>query len=121
MPATEPSLRGRAALGEFYANERFHLPALHAELVNRIAVGDTVVDHERVTGLREQPFEVVAVYRISGGLIPDAKRFNPENPEVFWSAKLGKWVMFTNEVNVDAPGGGGTDRNRVYFSDSLTD
>ncbi|ODU46566.1 nuclear transport factor 2 family protein [uncultured Aquimonas sp.] len=69
MPASEPSLRGRAALGEFYANERFHLPALHAELVNRIAVGDTVVDHERVSGLREQPFEVVAVYRISGGLI----------------------------------------------------
>lgn len=69
MPANTPSLLGRAALGEFYANERFHLPGLHAELVNRIAIGETVVDHERVTGLREQPFEVVAIYRITGGLI----------------------------------------------------
>lgn len=69
MPSSEPSLRGRAALGEFYANERFHLADLHAELVNRIAVGDTVVDHERVSGIREQPFEVIAVYRITGGQI----------------------------------------------------
>lgn len=69
MPATEPSLRGRAALGEFYANERFNLPALHADLVNRIAVGDTVIDHERVTGVRSEPFEVAAVYRITDGLI----------------------------------------------------
>jgi len=69
MPANEPSLRGRAALGEFYANERFNLPSLHAELVNRIAVGDTVIDHERVSGVRSEVFEVAAVYRISQGLI----------------------------------------------------
>lgn len=69
MPANEPSLRGRAALGEFYANERFNREGLHAELVNRIAVGDTVIDHERVSGIREQPFEVAAVYRITDGLI----------------------------------------------------
>jgi hypothetical protein len=69
MPANLPSLLGRAALGEFYANERFNRPQLHAELVNRIALGDTVVDHERVSGIRETPFEVIAVYRVSGGLI----------------------------------------------------
>lgn len=69
MPASEPSLRGRAALGEFYANERFHLAGLHAELVKRIAVGDTVVDHERVSGIRERPFEVIAVYLITAGQI----------------------------------------------------
>lgn len=69
MPATAPSLRGRAALGAFHASERFHLPSLHAELLGRIAVGDSVVDHERVSGVREQPFEVIAVYRITDGLI----------------------------------------------------
>jgi len=45
------------------------LPDLHAEVVQRIVAGNTVVDHERVTGLEEGPVEAVAVYRISGRLI----------------------------------------------------
>jgi hypothetical protein len=65
-PATspEPTMSGIAALSEFYANNRFNLPGLHAELVNRIAIGNTVIDHERVSGVKPEPFQVAAVYNV---------------------------------------------------------
>lgn len=69
MPADRPALRGKVALAAYYASERFPLPQLRAELLGRVAVGDTVVDHERVSGVHEHPFEVLAVYRITDGLI----------------------------------------------------
>ena len=69
MPSTEPSLRGIAALTEFYATERFTLAALHADLLNRIVVGSTVVDHERVHGVREAPFDAAVVYQVVGDRI----------------------------------------------------
>ena len=50
MPATEPSIAGQAQLREVYA-KRFSSPDLHATIVNRIATGDKVVDHERVVGI----------------------------------------------------------------------
>ncbi|MBB3175666.1 hypothetical protein [Variovorax sp. Sphag1AA] len=40
-----------------------------ADLLGRMACGTKVVDHERVFGLREQPFDVVAVYHVANGLI----------------------------------------------------
>lgn len=64
LPGAEPSLRGKAALRDFYAGQRFNLPDLHAELVKRIEFGNKVIDHERVSGVAEQPFEVAAVYEI---------------------------------------------------------
>jgi hypothetical protein len=45
------------------------LPDLHAEVVQRIVSGNTVVDHERVTGLEAGVVEAVAVYRVEEGLI----------------------------------------------------
>jgi len=68
-PASEPSMVGRAALGQFHGTQRFTLPALHAALVRRIVAGNKVVDHERVTGLTEQPFEVAVVYEVLQGKI----------------------------------------------------
>jgi len=68
-PVAEPSMVGRAALGQFHGTQRFNLPKLHAELVRRIVAGNTVVDHERVTGLTEQPFEVAVVYKVADGRI----------------------------------------------------
>jgi hypothetical protein len=68
-PATEPLLSGKAAFAEHYRRNRFTLPDLRAEVVQRIVSGHTVVDHERVTGLQAGMVEAVAVYRISGGLI----------------------------------------------------
>lgn len=68
-PATEPLLSGKKAFAEHYRRHRFTLPDLHAEVVQRIVSRNTVVDHERVTGLEGGEVEAIAVYRISGGLI----------------------------------------------------
>jgi hypothetical protein len=69
LPQTEPSIVGRQALGEFYATQRFNLPGLHADVLNRMVVGNKVIDHERVSGVRPQPFEAVAAYAVVNGLI----------------------------------------------------
>ena len=69
LPGTAPSIAGKAALGKFYAENRFNLPQLHAEIVNRMVLGNKVVDHERITGLRPGVVEAIAVYEVEGGLI----------------------------------------------------
>jgi hypothetical protein len=69
MPAAEPSMQGRAQLSEFYASQRFNLPGLHADVINRMELGNKVIDHERVRGVRPQSFEVVAIYEVVDGLI----------------------------------------------------
>ncbi|HEV3020597.1 MAG TPA: nuclear transport factor 2 family protein [Burkholderiaceae bacterium] len=68
-PGTEPVFVGKDALGRFYATERFNRPNLHASIVNRIVVGDTVIDHERIFGVKDQPFELAVVYGIAAGRI----------------------------------------------------
>lgn len=64
LPSPEPTISGKAQLAEFYATKRFNVPGLRAELLNRMEMGNKVVDHERVTGLRDEPFEVVCVYEV---------------------------------------------------------
>jgi hypothetical protein len=71
-PSPEAFVVGKAALAELYATQRFNRPGLHAELVNRMVFGNKVIDHERITGVREQPFEVAAVYEVIDGLICSA-------------------------------------------------
>ena len=68
-PTTEPVIRGKAAFRDFYHNERLNLPHLHAEILNRMVVGNKVVDHERISGIRDEPFEVMVVFEVSDGLI----------------------------------------------------
>jgi hypothetical protein len=68
-PATEPSLSGKRAFAEHYARNRFTLPGLRADVVNRIVVGNKVVDHERITGLHPHVVEAIAVYEVDGGRI----------------------------------------------------
>ena len=68
-PAAEPVLSGKQAFAKHYADNRFILPNLHAEVVNRIVSGNTVVDHERITGLQPGVVEAIAVYAVSDGLI----------------------------------------------------
>ena len=65
-PATAPILSGKKAFAEYYA---VNLPALHAEIVNRMILGNKVIDHERITGVGDGPFEAAAVYEIRDGLI----------------------------------------------------
>jgi hypothetical protein len=69
LPSKEPAFTNRGQLAEFYRTQRFNLPALRAELVNRMVIGNVVIDHERVHGVRDRPFEVAASYRVVDGLI----------------------------------------------------
>ena len=77
MPAQTPSTVGKAALRAFYAEHRFPIATLRAELLNRIALGDKVADHERIHGLGEQPVEVMAVYQVEDGAIANVWFFYP--------------------------------------------
>jgi len=72
MPSTEPSIAGKAQLTEFYSTQRFNLTGLRAEIVNRIVLGNKVIDHERIWGIRDSPVEVAAIYEVVGGLIERA-------------------------------------------------
>lgn len=68
-PAGEPTISGKLALAEHYATQRFNLVGLNAKIVNRIVLGNKIIDHERITGVREQSFDVAAVYEVVNGLI----------------------------------------------------
>jgi len=68
-PQAEPVLSGKQAFADHYARNRFTLPSLHAEVVNRIVAGNKVVDHERISGLQEGIVEAIAVYEVVGGRI----------------------------------------------------
>ena len=66
--------RGTAELRQRFAL-RFQEPNLHAALVNRIACGATVIDHERVTRtFPEGPgeIEVIMIYEVQDGRIARA-------------------------------------------------
>ena len=76
MPAEEPAIAGKAQLADTY-RARFSSPDLHADIVNRIVIGNKVIDHERVVGIKETPIEAVAVYEVTGGLISSVWFFYP--------------------------------------------
>ena len=45
-------------------------PDLHCELVNRIVLGNTVIDQEKVTGIPGlELLEAIAIYKIKDGKI----------------------------------------------------
>jgi len=68
-PAGEPVITGKAGLCAYYAANRFNLPGLKADIVGRLAFGNFVIDHERIHGVRDQPFEVAAAYEVIDGKI----------------------------------------------------
>lgn len=76
-PEPEPTLVGKAALATFYATQRFNRPALRAELIGRTVMGNKVFDHERIWGVQDEPIEMVAVFRVQGGLIDMLWGFSP--------------------------------------------
>jgi hypothetical protein len=65
LPATEPILVGKQALADHYRQHRFSLAGLYAELVNRMVLGNKVIDHERVYGVETTPMEVAAIYEVT--------------------------------------------------------
>ena len=69
VSSAEPPVQGREAISELYGSKVFNVPGHRAELLGRIAFGNKVVDHERVFGLRPEPFEALAVYEVNSELI----------------------------------------------------
>jgi putative acetyltransferase len=69
MPTLVPVLHGIDAFSQFYATARFTLPALQAKVLSRMVVGNKVIEHELVSGITEQPYEVAVVYEVEQGLI----------------------------------------------------
>jgi hypothetical protein len=69
LPAAAPAIVGKKAFGDFYATQRFNHAALRAELLARMALGNKVIDHERISGVRDQPFDVAVAYEVRDGLI----------------------------------------------------
>ena len=64
------TVSGLAAYRAKYQQVFADFPQNHAELVNRIVVGDRVIDHERVKRSPDaEPFEVAAIYTIADGKI----------------------------------------------------
>jgi hypothetical protein len=76
MPTKEPSTVGKPALRDVY-RQRFASPNLHATILSRMVLGNKVIDHERIVGIREEPVEAVAVYEVDGGLIRAVWFFYP--------------------------------------------
>jgi len=67
---SEPNLHGIEAYRARYEGVFAQYPQNHAELVARIVIGNTVIDHERVSRGPEGPvFEVAAIYSIADGKI----------------------------------------------------
>lgn len=79
MPAREPAVAGKEQLRAAY-RQRFASPGLHAEILARIVLGNKVIDHERVVGIRDVPLEAIAVYDVAGGLIRAVWFFYPAEP-----------------------------------------
>ena len=69
LPAATPAIVGKNAFADFYATQRFNHAGLHAELRGRMAFGSKVIDHERISGVRNQPFDVAVAYEVRDGLI----------------------------------------------------
>jgi hypothetical protein len=65
--------RGHDSIRDLYAELFSESPQLHGEMLNRISVGEYVIDEERVTGIEMEgsPSEVHAavVYRVVEGKI----------------------------------------------------
>lgn len=78
-PEPQPIMMGKDAMAEHYASKRFHLPGLHATLVNRMVVGNKVVDHERIAGMGDAPMDAAVVFQVNPqGLICKVWFFGPD-------------------------------------------
>jgi hypothetical protein len=76
MPAKEPTTSGKDAMREVY-RQRFASPNLRAEILSRTVMGNKVIDHERIVGIRETAVEAAAVYEVDGALIKTVWFFYP--------------------------------------------
>ena len=70
----ELGAEGKEAMRETYGNMFERLPDLHCRLVNRMVMGNRVIDHESVVfAAGEPPTEVIAMYTVEEGLITEVR------------------------------------------------
>ncbi len=63
---------GRDKMYDLYGRMFVRTPELHCKLVNRIVMGNTVIDHEEVTRQKgEPPMKALAIYKIMDGKIAE--------------------------------------------------
>jgi hypothetical protein len=62
-------MKGKEAMRKSYSEMFKNTPELHCQLVNRIVQGNTVIDHESVSGWGDKPVRAVAIYTIEKGKI----------------------------------------------------
>ncbi len=62
---------GKEIMRERYAALFERTPELHCELVNRMVMGNTVIDQESVTGRGDTPVQAIAIYKIVAGKIAE--------------------------------------------------
>ncbi len=57
---------GKKEVRRLYANLFDKSPNLHSELKNRMTLGNTVIDHEKITGRmgNNQPIELIVIYEL---------------------------------------------------------
>lgn len=64
--------RGKSQMRQVYGEMFQTLPDLHCTLVNRMAMGNTVIDQESVVFRKgEKPLQAIAIYKIKSGKIAE--------------------------------------------------
>lgn len=69
LPDMVLTIEGKAAYADFYASQRFVHEGLRAELLNRMVIGNKVIDHELIHGLAPEPIETAIMFVVEQGLI----------------------------------------------------
>ena len=64
FPSNQLLFTGSEAMAKHYTQNRFNLPDLHAQLVERIVQGNIVIDKELVTGMGDGTLSVIAMYEV---------------------------------------------------------
>lgn len=57
-------MKGKEQMRRSYSGMFKNTPDLHCQLVNRIVEGNTVIDHESVSGWGDKPVKAIAIYKI---------------------------------------------------------
>ncbi|SFD23454.1 Imidazolonepropionase [Chitinophaga sp. CF118] len=57
-------LKGKDQIRQRYSEIFSKTPALHCRLVNRMVIGNKVIDQEKVTGIKDTPLEAAVVYTV---------------------------------------------------------
>lgn len=64
--------QGLTEMKDLYGRMFVRTPDLHCRLVNRIVMGNTVIDQEEVTiSPKDPPFRAIAIYKIKDGKIAE--------------------------------------------------